>query len=137
MAHRYTHEPVTWIVADVMDNGLPCGGMIIVMEGDFRQVLPVVRRGTRGSTTTYLWLSLFSFLSEDVKIAVFPDEASVPRPLGGIILAPRNNHVRLLNAEILERLPRPETYSLSIDTTGDPDSTALYFPEFLNSITPV
>src|SRR6266542_1566298 len=48
MAHRYTFEAVDRTFKDLTDNSdEPFGGKIIVMGGDFRQILPVVIRGTR------------------------------------------------------------------------------------------
>ena len=46
---------------DIMDCSLPFGGKVVVFGGDFRQVLPVVTRGTRAQITdatllrSYLW----------------------------------------------------------------------------------
>ncbi|XP_010683587.1 uncharacterized protein LOC104898232 [Beta vulgaris subsp. vulgaris] len=47
MTHRYHFEAVDRSLKDLMENDLPFGGKIIVFGGDFRQVLPVVRNGTR------------------------------------------------------------------------------------------
>ncbi|XP_048498115.2 uncharacterized protein LOC125496639 [Beta vulgaris subsp. vulgaris] len=47
MTHRYQFEAVDRSLKDLMGNDLPFGGKIIVFGGDFRQVLPVVRNGTR------------------------------------------------------------------------------------------
>jgi hypothetical protein len=48
MAPRAALEAVDSLLQDVMQNALPFGGKIMVLGGDFRQVLPVVERGTRG-----------------------------------------------------------------------------------------
>ncbi|XP_042757993.2 uncharacterized protein LOC111895117 [Lactuca sativa] len=47
MAKRQAVEAVDRTMQDIIDEKLPFGGKIMVMGGDFRQVLPVVRRGTR------------------------------------------------------------------------------------------
>ncbi|XP_056688170.1 uncharacterized protein [Spinacia oleracea] len=47
MTHRYQFEVVDRSLKDLMGNDLPFGGKIIVFGGDFRQVLPVVRNGTK------------------------------------------------------------------------------------------
>lgn len=47
MTHRYQFEAVDRSLKDLMGSDLPFGGKIIVFGGDFRQVLPVVRNGTR------------------------------------------------------------------------------------------
>ena len=46
---------------DIMESRLPFGGKVVVFGGDFRQVLPIVTRGTRAQITdatllrSYLW----------------------------------------------------------------------------------
>ncbi|CAH1413425.1 unnamed protein product [Lactuca virosa] len=47
MAKRQAVEAVDRTMQDITYEKLPFGGKIMVMGGDFRQVLPVVRRGTR------------------------------------------------------------------------------------------
>ncbi|XP_073152119.1 uncharacterized protein [Henckelia pumila] len=44
MANRYAFEAVSQTFQDIMDNQLPFGGKTIIVGGDFRQVLPVVKR---------------------------------------------------------------------------------------------
>ncbi|CAN0273274.1 unnamed protein product, partial [Scytosiphon promiscuus] len=52
MTHRHGHEAVERCLRDVMGNDLPWGGKIVVMGGDFRQILPVVRRGSRAQVVS-------------------------------------------------------------------------------------
>ncbi|CAH1421261.1 unnamed protein product [Lactuca virosa] len=47
MAKRHALEAVDRTMKDITGVMLPFGGKIMVLGGDFRQVLPVVRRGTR------------------------------------------------------------------------------------------
>src|SRR6266542_4779432 len=48
MAHKYTFEAIDRIFKDLIDNSdEPFGSKIIVIGGDFRQILPVVIRETR------------------------------------------------------------------------------------------
>lgn len=47
MTHRHALELVDRLLQDLMDSELPFGGKVMVLGGDFRQVLPVVRGGTR------------------------------------------------------------------------------------------
>ena len=47
MANRFAMEALDRSLQDVMNNDLPFGGKVIVFGGDFRQVLPVVRKGSR------------------------------------------------------------------------------------------
>ncbi|KAL4583975.1 hypothetical protein LXL04_008563 [Taraxacum kok-saghyz] len=47
MAKRQAIEALDRTMQDISGNSLPFGGKIVVFGGDFRQVLPVIRRGTR------------------------------------------------------------------------------------------
>jgi hypothetical protein len=54
MAHKHVFEAVNRTLQHVMGDVDPAlkdmlfGGKVVVMGGDFRQILPVVPRGTRG-----------------------------------------------------------------------------------------
>ena len=48
MAHKFAFEAVDRTFRDLTKVDKPFGGIIIVFGGDFRQILPVVIRGTRG-----------------------------------------------------------------------------------------
>ena len=54
MCHRHAMEAVDRSLRDVMRTvsprlaQVPFGGKVVVFGGDFRQILPVVRRGTAG-----------------------------------------------------------------------------------------
>ncbi len=50
MAHRLLFQAFDRMLKDLMDSDLPFGGKTVVMCGDFRQVLPIVYRGTRTDT---------------------------------------------------------------------------------------
>ena len=52
MAHRHCHEAVGRCLRDIIGNNVPWGGKIIVMGSNFRQILPVVRKGTRGQVVS-------------------------------------------------------------------------------------
>ncbi|XP_073030705.1 uncharacterized protein [Primulina eburnea] len=47
MANRYTFESVSKSFQDIMDNKIAFRGKRMVFGGDFRQVLPVVKRGSK------------------------------------------------------------------------------------------
>ena len=46
MAHRYLLETLDRTLCDLMESDLPFSGKVIVLGGDFRQILPVVKRGS-------------------------------------------------------------------------------------------
>lgn len=47
MVNRCAIEAVDKMLKDITDCNLPFEGKVVVFGGDFRQVLPVVRRGKR------------------------------------------------------------------------------------------
>ncbi|KAA0043561.1 ATP-dependent DNA helicase PIF1-like [Cucumis melo var. makuwa] len=61
MTEKYIIESVDRTLRDIMDCPHPFGGKVIVFGGDFRQVLPVLPKGTRQQTVavslrkSYLW----------------------------------------------------------------------------------
>src|SRR5438552_7832939 len=48
MQHRYTFEAVNHTIKDIRKDPRPFGGVVFCFCGDFRQILPVVPRGTCG-----------------------------------------------------------------------------------------
>ena len=48
MVHRYAFEALSRTLCDIRDCERPMGGIVTVLGGDFRQILPVVLKGTRG-----------------------------------------------------------------------------------------
>ena len=46
MQHRYGPEAVSRTLMDIRDDPRPFGGLTVVFGGDFRQILPVIRRGS-------------------------------------------------------------------------------------------
>lgn len=49
MMHRYAFEALDRTMRDICNNVRPMGGKVCVLSGDWRQILPVVVRGTRGA----------------------------------------------------------------------------------------
>lgn len=47
MSHRYLFDAVNRTLCDIMKNDKPFGGIVTLLAGDFRQILPVVRMGRR------------------------------------------------------------------------------------------
>ena len=61
MAHKYALEAVDRMLRDIVNDRKPMGGITLLLSGDFRQILPVVRRGTKADhinaclKTSILW----------------------------------------------------------------------------------
>ena len=75
MAHRYHLEALDKTLQDLMQNNLPFGGKVVVLAGDFRQTLPVVRQGSPmqtidvAITRSYLWRHFQQFsLTQNMRI---------------------------------------------------------------------
>ena len=47
MAHRHAIEAAERSLRDLMNNAFPFGGKVVVLSGDFRQILPVIPGGSR------------------------------------------------------------------------------------------
>ncbi|XP_021866617.2 uncharacterized protein [Spinacia oleracea] len=50
MTHRHSYEAVDRSIRDLMGVDIPFGGKVVVFGGDFRQILPVVPKGTKAQT---------------------------------------------------------------------------------------
>ena len=61
MAHKSNYEALDRTLRDLCDPNSPMGGIPMLLCGDFRQLLPVVKRGTRSNVVnaslkkSYLW----------------------------------------------------------------------------------
>ncbi|KAG2653869.1 hypothetical protein PVAP13_1NG417100 [Panicum virgatum] len=66
MTRRQAVETLDRSLRDITGNDLPFGGKVIVFGGDFRQVLPVVPRGTRAQICDATLLR--SYIWDDIKI---------------------------------------------------------------------
>lgn len=80
-----------------------------------------------------LWVWQMKLGEIDIKRTVRSDEDSV-RNLALATTPCGKTMLRLLSAEIAEQHKRPRTFSLSIHSTGNPDSTILDPLELLNSL---
>ncbi|XP_064637877.1 uncharacterized protein LOC135494057 [Lineus longissimus] len=47
MGHRRVYEAVNRTLQDIRNSDKPFGGITVVLSGDWRQILPIVRRGSR------------------------------------------------------------------------------------------
>jgi ATP-dependent DNA helicase PIF1 len=84
MINKFAFEAMDRTLRDLTDRNEPFGGIVFVMSGDFRQVLPVIPRGSHvdivsaSIKNSYLWESIEVFhLSENMRasdaIVVHPD----------------------------------------------------------------
>ena len=61
MLHKYLLEAMDRTLRDIMDNGNPFGGKILILSGDFRQTLPVIPGASSATVIdsainrSYLW----------------------------------------------------------------------------------
>ena len=49
MTHRAVYEAIDRTLQDICGNSKPFGGIPVMFCGDFRQILPVVKQGTRAN----------------------------------------------------------------------------------------
>jgi ATP-dependent DNA helicase PIF1 len=52
MTHKHAYEAVDRLLKDLMNSVLPFGGKVIVFGGDFRQIPPVIPRGSKAQIIT-------------------------------------------------------------------------------------
>ncbi|XP_011873928.1 PREDICTED: uncharacterized protein LOC105565388 [Vollenhovia emeryi] len=118
MAPRYALEIMDRTLRDIMNNDLPFGGkIIIILGGDFRQLLPIKIHGTRCEIVNLsikfssTWKHFVNFsLTENVR--VLPKETEFAKfllDMGDGILNDSNDNIQLpdcciapINADIIE-----------------------------------
>ncbi|UYV80721.1 hypothetical protein LAZ67_19001536 [Cordylochernes scorpioides] len=89
MAHKIALEVLDRTLQDIRDDPQPMGGLVVLLAGDFRQILPVVTRGTPADElnaclkSSYLWSHIVKMhlivkirvqLHNDTTAAQFADE---------------------------------------------------------------
>ncbi|KAG2698816.1 hypothetical protein I3760_07G166000 [Carya illinoinensis] len=79
MSRKQQIEALDKMLRDINDLELTFGGKVVIFCGDFRQVLPVVRKGTRQEhvdarlVSSYLWPTLIKFdLTENIRARLDP-----------------------------------------------------------------
>lgn len=79
MAKKESMEAVDRMLRDITDKNFLFGGKVVVFGGDFRQVLPVIPRGTREDCInaslirSYIWPSLVKFrLKQNMRARIDP-----------------------------------------------------------------
>ncbi|XP_074314935.1 uncharacterized protein LOC141651111 [Silene latifolia] len=156
MTHKYAFEAVDGSLRDVMrfsndgDINQPFGGKVVVFGGDFRQILPVIPKGSRSEIVnaslcaSNLWPACKSVGDPIASIvdAIYPsleNQLSNPEYLQErAILAPTHEIVDLVNDYVLSRIDATEKIYFSSDEVSKDESNIgvrdLYTTEFLNSI---
>jgi len=73
MANKHSLMCINRLLKDIMGNDVPFGGKIIILGGDFRQVLPVVPHASIAATFSTLW-SLFKVFKLTKNMKASADE---------------------------------------------------------------
>ncbi|XP_022014440.2 uncharacterized protein LOC110913931 [Helianthus annuus] len=126
MTHKHCFEALDRTMRDISRSSQPnmeCkpfGGMVILFGGDFRQILPIIPKGTR---TMIVNASLWD-------LTYFQQSA---------ILAPTNEVVDSINKELLENLPGEEKIYFSSNSLCQSEekselNMALFPPDVLNNL---
>ena len=55
MSHRHPFDALDQTLRDIMETDILFGGKVLLLAGDFRQLLPVVRLGRRALSRSVLW----------------------------------------------------------------------------------
>ncbi|XP_021979197.1 uncharacterized protein LOC110875309 [Helianthus annuus] len=148
MAKRQAIEAVDRTLQDIIGVRLPFGGKIMVMGGDFRQVLPVIKRRTRAQIVdSSLRMSPIWYLTKKMrltinmralKIHVFPSIQSNVYSSNYIIsraiLSTKNDSVDEINDQMIDMFQGDEMVYYSFNEVED-NRHNFYPVEFLNSLT--
>ncbi|XP_034945108.1 uncharacterized protein, partial [Chelonus insularis] len=159
MAPKYALEVIDRTLRDMMNSEVPFGGKVMILGGDFRQLLPVKKNSTRTELVSlsikysYLWQYFHQFtLTQNMR--TLPSEVEFSKFLLNVgdgtlndnndnLTLPnqsRNVDVNRINNETVQLLDYDtEKVFTSIDSTencdnGDIDDVIL--PEYLNTLNP-
>ncbi|XP_047129685.2 uncharacterized protein LOC100201102 [Hydra vulgaris] len=162
MIPKHALNAIDKLLQDVCNNKFPFGGKVILMGGDFRQILPVVKRGQPADiveacikcsqhcgTLPLKADGSFRRCIEIPEQCLLGENESLVDKIFGVaeeddyakraILTPNNVDSLAINEEVLDRLPGDVKVYLSADTIETDDLNEINnFPvEFLNSLTPL
>ncbi|KAL6865420.1 hypothetical protein ACP4OV_016571 [Aristida adscensionis] len=134
MTKRQAVEALDRSMQNIMNCASPFGGKVVVLGGDFRQVLPVIRRELIVIDYTDSEVAINKMIND-----VFPSIEKYGNTPSYIskraILSTRNEYVDKLNEILIDRFPGEEKVYYSFDSVVD-DPHNHYPSEFLNSLTP-
>ncbi|XP_067215659.1 ATP-dependent DNA helicase pif1-like [Linepithema humile] len=117
MSPRYALEIMDRTLRDIMNNNLPFGGKIVLLGGDFRQLLPIKVHGTRNEIVNLsikfsaIWKHFVNYsLTQNMR--VLPEEIEFAKfllDMGDGILNDSNDNIQIpecciapINADIVE-----------------------------------
>ncbi|XP_050896419.1 uncharacterized protein LOC127103186 [Lathyrus oleraceus] len=123
MTNKKSLEALDRSFQDICSNSAPFGGKVLIMGGDFGQVLPVVRKE----------FEEFLIRIGDGVEPTKPDDMDAPYMVQRAILTPTNDDVQKLNDMIIDQFLGEENNLLLFDEV-EGDNHNLYQQEFLNSI---
>jgi len=128
MTNKLAFEAKDQTLPDLIDRNEPFGSIVFVMSGDFRQVLPVIPRGSHVNIVSasiknsYLWEFVEVFrLSENMRaddaIAVHPDLGN--RTFADWLLCLGNNELETINDDYIKcpnmmKLPPVDTRAMAV-----------------------
>lgn len=100
MAKRSAIEALNDLLQDLMDSTEIFGGKVVVLGGDFRQTLPVVRKGTKSETiascltNSVLWPLLYKLqLEENMRALLDPTFTDFLLKIGDGIETSQNSRI--------------------------------------------
>ncbi|UYV66756.1 hypothetical protein LAZ67_4002775 [Cordylochernes scorpioides] len=146
MAHRHALEAVDITLEDCRQDQRPMGGVVLLLAGDFRQILPIIPRGTIADElhaclkASPLWSFIESLtLSTNIQAVNLGDPNSLLfsqflLQLGSGQLTDMD--VDAINAQLLKEIPGQSILYTSVDYTIDAEDCVEYTTEFLNSLEP-
>ncbi|XP_046422348.1 uncharacterized protein LOC124180644 [Neodiprion fabricii] len=145
MIPKIALELIDRTLKDIMEDASPFGGKTIILGGDFRLVLPIVKRGGNGEVE--LFVPEKEIQSNNLVDDLYPRNLPPDELTNRAILAPLNVEVNQLNTEILRRMDGNIFESKSIDYATlqgidtadaalDEEATLRYPIEYLNGLTP-
>jgi len=111
MTNKLAFEAVDRTLCDLIDRNEPFGGIVFVMSGDFRQVLPIIPRGSFADIVSasiknsYLWESVEVFrLSKNMRasdaVVVHPNLGN--RTFADWLLCLDNNELEIIDEDYIK-----------------------------------
>ncbi|KAG6670583.1 hypothetical protein I3843_Q054100 [Carya illinoinensis] len=134
MTRKQHIEALDKMLRDINNSDVTFGAKVVVFGGDFRQVLPVVRKGTRQQQVNSS-LHFFRSLIEDVFHNIHEYSMNISTMMNRAILTPKNSYVDEINALLIHRLPGEIQRYYSFDETIDASEQSV-MEDFLNTLTP-